>query len=343
MIMKKIVYAIAFMAVVLGCTCCTVRDDTIPGWPWHDPDDPDDPWTEITGNYLNIPDYVQLYKSPALLLKTKAVAYYASVDMTKTDMHVWGLNDPTLSGTADPLKTPEECYMSVGKPCVIINGGFFYSDGDKNYAASLAISDGQLLSPNINYASEDWVTMYYPTRGVFLQTAEGFSTGWTYYKDAEHHYLYTAPAANGWGLSPLKVPDETFPTTATAVVARNGIGAGPVLIKGGKIVCSYREELFNGVESGILCDTRHPRTAIGITADKHLIMFVCEGRQMTAGVDGYTLDEVAAIMKSLGCVEALNLDGGGSTCMLVNGVETVKPSDGEQRPVGSCIYIEKKK
>lgn len=342
MIMKKIFYAAASLAVLFGCSCCTVRDNTIPGWPWHDPDDPDDPWTEITGEYTNIPEYVKLYKSPAMLLHRSAVAYYASVDMTRTDMKVWGLNDPTLSGVeaaGQPLRTPRACYEKVGNPCVIINGGFFYTDSGKNYAASLAISEGQLLSPNINYASEDWVTMYYPTRGVFLQTETGFVTGWTYWQSTENHYFYTSPAANSWGADPLQVPDATFPTTATSVVAKNGIGAGPVLIKDGKIVCTYREELFNGETSGILCDTRHPRTAIGITADKHLIMFVCEGRQMTAGVEGYTLDEVAKIMKNLGCVEALNLDGGGSTCMLINGVETVKPSDGEERPVGSCIYI----
>jgi exopolysaccharide biosynthesis protein len=48
-------------------------------------------------------------------------------------------------------------------------------------------------------------------------------------------------------------------------------------------------------------------------------------------------------LKDLGCVEALNLDGGGSSCMLINGKETNTPSSkGVQRPVPSVFLIEKK-
>ena len=68
-------------------------------------------------------------------------------------------------------------------------------------------------------------------------------------------------------------------------------------------------------------------------------MFVCEGRNMTEGVKGFTTEEVAEIMKELGCVEAINLDGGGSSCMLVNGKETIKVSDGSQRAVASAVMF----
>ena len=61
--------------------------------------------------------------------------------------------------------------------------------------------------------------------------------------------------------------------------------------------------------------TNQPRTAIGYTADKKMILFVCEGRNMTEGVSGLTTADVAKVMKDLGCTEALNLDGGGSSCM----------------------------
>ena len=75
------------------------------------------------------------------------------------------------------------------------------------------------------------------------------------------------------------------------------------------------------------------------TADGLLVLFVCEGREMTEGVPGYSTEDVANILLAFGCKEALNLDGGGSTCLLVNGLETIKPSDGQQRSVGNCIYI----
>jgi exopolysaccharide biosynthesis protein len=60
---------------------------------------------------------------------------------------------------------------------------------------------------------------------------------------------------------------------------------------------------------------------------------------MTPGVKGLTTAKVADILKALGCTEALNLDGGGSSCMIVNGKETIKPSDGNERSVLDACYI----
>ena len=60
---------------------------------------------------------------------------------------------------------------------------------------------------------------------------------------------------------------------------------------------------------------------------------------MTEGVAGMTTEDVAKVMKSLGCVDAMNLDGGGSSCMLINGQETIKGTDGAQRAVASAVVI----
>lgn len=60
---------------------------------------------------------------------------------------------------------------------------------------------------------------------------------------------------------------------------------------------------------------------------------------MTEGVAGLTTANVAKVMKDLGCTEALNLDGGRSSCMLVNGKETIKGSDGKQRKVLTAVGI----
>lgn len=51
------------------------------------------------------------------------------------------------------------------------------------------------------------------------------------------------------------------------------------------------------------------------------------------------MEEVAYILKDLGCLDAINLDGGGSTCMLVNGKATIQPSDGVQRSVTTAVAI----
>ena len=119
---------------------------------------------------------------------------------------------------------------------------------------------------------------------------------------------------------------------------QTAIGGGPVLLQNGEINISNNEERKF---AGKAINDRHPRTAIGYTKDNKLVILVSEGRTESAA--GMTLPQLAKVLKDLGCVEALNLDGGGSSCMLINGKETNSPSDkGTQRPVPSVFLIEKK-
>ena len=85
----------------------------------------------------------------------------------------------------------------------------------------------------------------------------------------------------------------------------------------------------------------HPRSGIGYTKDGRIIVLAVQGR--TPGkAAGVTLAEEAKIFLDLGCYEALNLDGGGSSCLLVNGKETIQPSDkGGERPVPAVFIIKK--
>lgn len=70
------------------------------------------------------------------------------------------------------------------------------------------------------------------------------------------------------------------------------------------------------VDDGEFSTTAHPRTAIGYTADRKLVLVTVDGRQ--AGVsEGMSLEELAELMIELGCIQALNLDGGGSTTMAI--------------------------
>jgi exopolysaccharide biosynthesis protein len=131
--------------------------------------------------------------------------------------------------------------------------------------------------------------------------------------------------------------------TAADFAPETAIGGGPVLLKGGKVENTWEAEMFYGDGADDkMPEARHPRTAIGVTKDGLLILFVCEGRGMTDGVAGMTFAEEAAVMKALGCVDALNLDGGGSSCLLVEGKETIKVSDGSQRAVGSIILLKRR-
>ena len=115
------------------------------------------------------------------------------------------------------------------------------------------------------------------------------------------------------------------------------IGAGPTLVKNGNIYVTADAEQFPpDIRVG-----RAPRSAIGITQYGDYIFAVVDGRQ--AHSKGCTLEEWARILKfSFGAVEAINLDGGGSTELYFKGSLVNIPSDGHERPVGDALTIIRK-
>jgi exopolysaccharide biosynthesis protein len=119
---------------------------------------------------------------------------------------------------------------------------------------------------------------------------------------------------------------------------RTAIGGGPVLLQFGKINITNNEELKF---VGKAINDKHPRTTMGYTKDGKLIILMIEGRNTVA--HGATLGQEAQILKEFDCWEALNLDGGGSSCMLVNGKETIRPSDKEGQRAVPAVFIIKKK
>lgn len=116
------------------------------------------------------------------------------------------------------------------------------------------------------------------------------------------------------------------------------VGGGPMLVRGGEVVAAESTELEGFGKSGI--SDRHPRTALGLKADgKTLVLVVVDGRQPRRSA-GMTFPELGELMKSLGCVEAMNLDGGGSSTMVVGGELANFPSDsGGARPVSNALVI----
>lgn len=298
---------------------------------------PFDGWTDMSSEYGELPSYLKIYKSPERLQGKNAVAYAAVADMTSAEWDIWSVKSDRSAETADAFRTPSEVYDNTSCS-VVINGGYFYYSGSKRYTSSLAVRDSELLAYNINYASQDWKTMYYPTRAAFVEYADGsFDACWTY-ATWNNHFMYSVPAENSWDNAPLGIPSLDSPEGGRVFEARTAIGGGPVLINEGKFTDSYKQELFDG-PTGIGPDTNQPRSAVGVTSDNKMIFFVCEGREMTSGVFGLTTADVANVLLDLDCVEAINLDGGGSSCMLVNGKDTIKVSDGTQRAVASALII----
>lgn len=112
------------------------------------------------------------------------------------------------------------------------------------------------------------------------------------------------------------------------------IGGGPRLVRSGVLDITGEAELF---KDDIL-KGRAPRTAIGITADNKLLLVTVNGRQPHVSV-GMTLEELGNLLIELGALEAMNLDGGGSTTMVIRNLVLNLPSDGKERAVSNAIVV----
>lgn len=126
--------------------------------------------------------------------------------------------------------------------------------------------------------------------------------------------------------------------TASADWARADdiIGGAGLLLRGGRAVAQWKEERL--AANGFV-DARHPRTLIGRDREGDTWLVVVDGRQPGRSV-GMTLDELTAFARRLGLVDALNLDGGGSTTMVVRGKTVNRPSDPiGARPVSDAIVV----
>ena len=112
------------------------------------------------------------------------------------------------------------------------------------------------------------------------------------------------------------------------------ISGGPYLVKDGEIyIDTYAEKLQT-------IGGRNPRTAIGYTKNNDLILVAVDGREGSSV--GLTLTELGAFMKKLGCVNAINLDGGGSTVMYVNGRIVNNPPQIGGIALSNAVVIAKK-
>lgn len=138
----------------------------------------------------------------------------------------------------------------------------------------------------------------------------------------------------------VKVYDETE-TTAAELVADgvwNTLSFGPALVDDGAIVSGIDDVEVDTNIGNHSIQGEQPRTAIGVTADGHILIVVVDGRDPGYS-RGVTLTELADIMVSLGATTAYNLDGGGSSEMWFNGEVVNQPSNGGERATSDILYI----
>lgn len=110
----------------------------------------------------------------------------------------------------------------------------------------------------------------------------------------------------------------------------HALAGGHMLISKGEIYHIVGNEVYVTDRETNHAGRRHPRTAIGLTSDSTGILITVDGRH-PSNAEGMTLRELALFMQNLGCVYAINLDGGGSTTMWTSHHGVVNHPSGNQR------------
>ncbi|MFQ6130950.1 MAG: phosphodiester glycosidase family protein [Armatimonadota bacterium] len=113
---------------------------------------------------------------------------------------------------------------------------------------------------------------------------------------------------------------------------KHALGGGPRLVAGGRKYCTAEAESFRGdVKNG-----RALRSAVGLDAQGRLMLVAVSGK--AGGSAGMSLDELASTMLKLGAVDAMNLDGGSSSALIVNG-QLASRSTGWERAVSNALLV----
>ncbi|MEW6126617.1 MAG: phosphodiester glycosidase family protein [Acidobacteriota bacterium] len=162
---------------------------------------------------------------------------------------------------------------------------------------------------------------------------------------ADGYVLSASGAARDWALRNLRVGERLRIRTELVAVekaqsekwrrAEFVVGGVPQLIKDGRIEITHEQE---NIRANFVTD-RHPRTAIAKLKDGRLLLMTVDGRQPGYSA-GMGLRQLAEILLEFGAIEAINLDGGGSTTMVVEGKVVNKPSDATgERAVSDALLI----
>lgn len=118
---------------------------------------------------------------------------------------------------------------------------------------------------------------------------------------------------------------------------RSLTGGWPQLVKDGKSLIKSNLNIEGVIQR--FSENRHPRTGVGFSKDSTTVYFITvDGRQQMSR--GMSLLEFADLMIDEGIYQGLNLDGGGSTTMIINNKVVNSPSDNTgERAVGNCLVL----
>ncbi len=138
-------------------------------------------------------------------------------------------------------------------------------------------------------------------------------------------------------VTPLPNPAETAAPLVETSDIKEAVTGAVRLLTNGQITLRVAEEGMGQDFS----TTRHPRTAVGITKSGDVVLVTVDGRQKELS-RGASLMELANLLLKAGAVDAVNLDGGGSSACVVRGLVVNSPSEGKERPIADALLVRAK-
>jgi len=297
-------------------------------------------WVRMDSLYTPLPTSMEVWKSIAPVGGRPSIVYLVRAK----------LSDPELLFTADTSfkrrLTPSQFFEKNNKPLLVANTSFFSFVTHQNL--NVVIKNRKQLSYQVHSIpgkGRDTLTWRHP-----LGSAIGIKKNRT----ADAAWIFTDsiskyPLAVQAPVMPYKDSQPTLSKKIFLSILQSknkpkpwkmetAVGGGPMLVQNGKVAIANEEELKF---AGRAIEDRHPRTAMGYSADGWLIILVAEGRH-PGKAEGLTLRQTAQLLIDWNCWEGLNLDGGGSSALLINGKQTITPSDKEgERAVPGVFLIKR--
>ena len=200
------------------------------------------------------------------------------------------------------------------------------------------INQPRMLSSYILAYTRDWgkYAPVSPQYGVQLQIVGNKITAASAnpLSIPENGYVLVGPKSKLGKLFGADYVDVEIKTNPKWENVQHIISGGPYLLKDNQIFIDMTAQKLQSIGG------RNPRTAIGYTEDNNLVLVAVDGREGSSV--GLTLVELAKLMKTLGCTNAINLDGGGSTVMYIKGQIVNHPHQPGGIALSNALVISKK-
>ena len=278
-------------------------------------------WKPVDSLNVNLPQGIRLFAGRNDSLPINA--WYVTIDEKNPYIY-------TEVFVSDDSSDNRETVSSFAKDLgarVVVNGGYFTMKQTPALHYGLLMAEGKIISNATDSVIRDSFHYEVARAAIGFSNEDDIDISWVTMRDG---ILYS------WPLPPPNQPGNPAEpldySDAQIWKVHDAIGAGPGLVMDGKIHITSDEEVFFGTAIPKI----HPRTAAGYTEKGALILMVVDGRQDRSR--GVSLNELAMLMQELNVVEAMNLDGGGSTSLVVDNTLVNHPTSSlTEREVMSVI------